>query len=204
MAESVGLDELARRAVDLGADRAASVAAAAVVVDARVGLKCRVPLCSSYGRNLMCPPAVMTGAEIAAVLARYTEALVVQADIPLTQARVDELADGRRYAEAHDEIGRSTSLRESQNRFATIMTALERDAFMGGHRYAAAFAGGECVLCDECVGQGSGEPCRRPFEARPSMEAVGIDVVATAEAAGLSIELPAAEHPAWTGLLLVD
>ena len=43
-----------------------------------------------------------------------------------------------------------------------------------------------------------------PFEARPSMEAVGIDVVATAEAAGLSVELPAEDHPAWTGLLLID
>ena len=36
------------------------------------------------------------------------------------------------------------------------------------------------------------------------MEAVGIDVVATAEAAGLSVELPANDHPAWTGLLLID
>jgi predicted metal-binding protein len=36
------------------------------------------------------------------------------------------------------------------------------------------------------------------------MEAVGIDVVATAEAAGLVIELPADEHPAWTGLVLID
>ena len=50
----------------------------------------------------------------------------------------------------------------------------------------------------------SAEQCRHPFEARPSMEAVGIDVVATAEAAGLSVELPAEDHPAWTGLLLID
>ena len=68
------------------------------------------------------------------------------------------------------------------------MTDLERTAFKLGYRYAAAFSGGECVLCDECVGQASGEQCRHPFEARPSMEAVGIDVVATAEAAGLSVE----------------
>ena len=36
------------------------------------------------------------------------------------------------------------------------------------------------------------------------MEAVGIDVVATAAAAGLTVELPAEDHPAWTGLLLID
>jgi len=54
-----------------------------------------------------------------------------------------------------------------------------------------------------CAGV-DGQPCNHPFEARPSMEAVGIDVVATAAAAGLAIELPAAEHPRWTGLLLID
>ena len=108
------------------------------------------------------------------------------------------------YAEAKTDADQIDGLRESQNRFAHLMTDLEREAFKLGYRYAAAFSGGECVLCDECVGQTSGEACRHPFEARPSMEAVGIDVVATAEAAGLSVELPAEEHPSWTGLLLID
>jgi predicted metal-binding protein len=83
------------------------------------------------------------------------------------------------------------------------MSALEAEAFGLGYRFAVALAGGDCVLCDVCVGPG-GEPCRHPFAARPSMEAVGIDVLATAEAAGLPIEMPAAEHPCWTGLLLID
>jgi predicted metal-binding protein len=128
----------------------------------------------------------------------------VQLDIPLTQGCVDERLEGRDYAEAHEDAGAIAGLRESQNTFARLMTDLERGAFKMGYRFAAAFSGGECVLCDECVGQASGEACRHPFEARPSMEAVGIDVVATAEAAGLSVELPAADHPAWTGLLLID
>ena len=94
-------------------------------------------------------------------------------------------------------------VKSSQAAFAALMTALEREAFGLGYRFAAAFAGGECVLCDECVGQGSGEPCRHPFEARPSAEALGVDLVATAAAAGLDIEFPAAEHARWTGLLLL-
>jgi predicted metal-binding protein len=36
------------------------------------------------------------------------------------------------------------------------------------------------------------------------MEAVGIDVVATARAAGLDVELPAVDRPSWTGMLLID
>ena len=198
------LQALVAEAEGLGADRAAPLPAVAVVVDERVNLKCRVPLCSGYGHNLMCPPAVMPADETRGVLRRYSDALVVQLDIPLTQAAVDEQLEGRTYAEAKADAGGVEGLRESQNRFAHLMTDLERAAFKLGYRYAAAFSGGECVLCDECVGQASGEACRHPFEARPSMEAVGIDVVATAAAAGLHVELPAAEHPAWTGLLLID
>ena len=147
---------------------------------------------------------VASAVETREVLARYGDVLVVQQDIPLTQDRVDAQLAGRTYAQARSDAERVEGLRRSQNRFARLMTDLERAAFKMGYRYAAAFSGGECVLCEECVGQASGEPCRHPFEARPSMEAVGIDVVATAVAAGLSVELPAEDHPAWTGLLLID
>ena len=204
MADAMHLQRLIAEAEDLGANRAAPLPAAAVVVDDRVNLKCRVPLCSGYGHNLMCPPAVMAADETRGVLRKYGDTLVVQLDIPLTQDCVDEQLDGKSHAESHSDGAQLEGLRESQSAFANLMTDLEKAAFKLGYRYAAAFSGGECVLCEECVGQASGERCRHPFEARPSMEAVGIDVVATAEAAGLSVELPADEHPAWTGLLLID
>ncbi len=195
---------LAERARALGADRVAPLPAAGVVIDERVRLKCLVPRCSSYGRNLMCPPAVPAPDELRAALRRYTQALVVQQPIPVAQAAVDEAFAGRTYAEAHAAGDAGVGgVAESQAAFAALMTALEREAFGLGYRFAAAFAGGECVLCEECVGQGSGEPCRHPFEARPSAEALGVDLVATAAAAGLDIEFPAAEHARWTGLLLL-
>jgi predicted metal-binding protein len=196
--------ELCAEARALGADAAAPLAAGGVIVADRVRLKCRVPLCSSYGRNLMCPPNVGEPAEMRAILAEYRLALVVQQAIPATQAEVTDRFGGRTYAEAHAEPGYEPVAGDSQNRFAALMTALEAAAFKRGLRFAAAFSGGDCVLCPECVGQGSGEPCRHPFAARPSMEAVGIDVVATAAHAGLAVELPAVDHPCWTGLLLLD
>ena len=221
------IQAIVARARELGADRAAPLPARAVVVDERVNFKCRVPLCSHYGVNLMCPPNVPTPAETRGALARYSDTLVVQRDIPLTQDAVDEALAGMGYAEANAVRGSApeapagadapaavavagpqtaayeASLADSQNEFARLMTALESAAFKMGYRFATAFAGGDCVLCDVCVGK-DGEACRHPFEARPSMEAVGIDVVATAEAAGLAIEMPAAERPCWTGLLLID
>ena len=216
MADALHIQQMVARARALGAGSAAPLPARAVVVDERVNFKCRVPLCASYGVNLMCPPNTPTAAETRTALARYSDTLVVQLDIPLTQAAVDEALDGMGYAEAQaPDAGAisagaaaqtpsyETALRDSQNEFARLMTALEAEAFKMGYRFAAAFAGGDCVLCDVCAGAG-GETCLHPFEARPSMEAVGIDVVATAEAAGLTIELPADEHPRWTGLLLID
>ena len=209
------MKHLIDRAHALGADRAAPLPAASVVVDERVRLKCRVPRCSSYGRNLMCPPHVPGPDETRAALARYSDVLLVQQDIPVTQAQVDDALEGKTYAEsrAGDGAGSAASggngggcdneIVVSQNAFAKLMSALESEAFKLGYRFAAAFAGGDCVLCEVCEGIEDGV-CRHPFEARPSAEAVGVDVIATARAAGLDIEMPAVDCASWTGMLLID
>jgi predicted metal-binding protein len=224
LAEALHLQHMVSRARALGADAAAPLPARAVVVDERVALKCRVPLCGHYGVNLMCPPHVPTPAETREALKRYSDTLVVQQEIPLSQEAVDEAlaaearaeseggggpapeapdGDAGAASQAGDGAGYEESLRASQNRFAELMSALEAEAYRMGYRFAAAFAGGDCVLCDVCAGA-TGEPCNRPGEARPSMEAVGIDVVATAHEAGLALEVPAGDTPRWTGLLLID
>ena len=213
MAEAWHVKHLIDRAHALGADRAAPLPAGSVVVDERVRLKCRVPRCSSYGRNLMCPPHVPGPDETRGALARYDDVLLVQQDIGVTQAQMDLALDGMTYAEsrASDALGVhgtraadcENEIVASQNAFAGLMSALEAEAFKLGYRFAAAFAGGECVLCEVCAGVDDGV-CRHPFEARPSAEAVGIDVVATARAAGLDIEMPAVDRPSWTGMLLID
>jgi predicted metal-binding protein len=64
--------------------------------------------------------------------------------------------------------------------------------------------GGVCMLCHECAGVGPGKACRRPYEARPSLEGVGIDVIKTAAQAGLPFELPPKEEIVWSGLILID
>jgi predicted metal-binding protein len=89
-------------------------------------------------------------------------------------------------------------------RLVDAIGRLEADAQGMGYRFAVGLSGGSCRLCEKCVGQSSGQPCRHPFEARPAMEAVGIDVVETARSAGVPFEFPARENPVLTGLLLVD
>lgn len=85
-----------------------------------------------------------------------------------------------------------------------IVNQVEKAAYDMGFRFAAGFIGGACRLCPECVGVGSQTPCRYPYRARPSMEAMGIDVCATLANVGLAIEFPPKKEVLWTGLILVE
>lgn len=64
-----------------------------------------------------------------------------------------------------------------------IVADLERELFLAGHYRAFAFGSGPCDLCDEC----NLRFCTHPHEARPAMEAAGIDVYATARNHGFPI-----------------
>jgi predicted metal-binding protein len=57
-----------------------------------------------------------------------------------------------------------------------IIVKLEREIFLAGYYKALGFGSGPCHLCKECPEEG----CKHPGKARPSMEACGIDVYATA------------------------
>lgn len=61
-----------------------------------------------------------------------------------------------------------------------------RMAVADGFYKAIAFGTGPCMQCADC----SVADCPRPASVAPSMEACGIDVVATVRAAGLPIEVP--------------
>ena len=63
---------------------------------------------------------------------------------------------------------------------------LERDAFKRGYVFATAFFAGRCMLCEECNVE-NGE-CRNPTMSRPSAEAMGINLLKTAENAGMSLK----------------
>jgi predicted metal-binding protein len=84
-----------------------------------------------------------------------------------------------------------------------IVAALEREAFLSGYYKAFAMGSGPCHLCDVCDLEGG---CRHPYQARPSMEACGIDVYRTARTAGFPIEV-VRDHTCpqnYYGLLLLD
>ncbi|HUT64313.1 MAG TPA: DUF2284 domain-containing protein, partial [Anaerolineae bacterium] len=61
-----------------GATEVKEIRVADVIVDERVRLKCRVPLCDSYNKNLTCPPYVPSVDEFRKALSLYSKAILVQ------------------------------------------------------------------------------------------------------------------------------
>jgi len=82
-----------------------------------------------------------------------------------------------------------------------ITYQIEMEAFYYGHHFAFALA--ECYLCETCVFP---EPCKFPAKARPSMQALGIDVYATVKKLGLPIKILKSmdETPNYYGLVLLE
>lgn len=91
---------------------------------------------------------------------------------------------------------KQTNLRE-------LVVNLEREAFLSGYYRAFAMGSGPCHLCDVCNLQ---ERCKHPRQARPAMEACGIDVYKTARTADFPIDVVEDyDSPQnYYGLLLLD
>lgn len=174
--------------MEQGASAAMLIDATDIVVDDRVRLKCLVPLCDSYGRNLMCPPYVSSVAEFREAIKNYRQAIILQVSAPLKE--------GYENVPSDDVFLPAKKLHE-------LVNIGEKEAFSVGFRFAAGFIGGCCRLCEECAMIQGSRTCRFPFKARPSMEAMGIDVMATVENAGLTLSFPITNQVTWTGLILL-
>jgi len=160
-----------------------------IVVDERVRLKCQIPLCDTYGRNLMCPPNLPSVEDFRKALSRFSEAILLQVSAPIPQQSGGKLSE--------DVFVPAKKLHE-------LVNMGEKMAFEGGLHFATGLIGGCCRLCEECVAVQGETKCRFPFKARPSMEAMGIDVFSTLEKVGLPVSgLPVKNRVTWTGLILI-
>ena len=182
-------DGLSAALKEQGASAVAAISISDIAVDERVRLKCQVPVCRNYRKNLMCPPYLPTVAEFREVLKRYSRAVLIQISYAWTNSKADKSSE--------DLIFTAKKLHDLVN-FA------EKKAFAEGFSFAAGFIGGRCRLCDECVVVEGSQICRHPFQARPSMEAMGIDVLKTTKSAGWPVTFPITDRVTVTGLVLLD
>ncbi len=214
------LKSLEAFAIEKGAGRAKIFSARKVVVDDRVRMKCQIPRCPHYGIGLNCPPNVPTVDEFRRSLALYTSALLIQTVSPIgvemNSYERKEVLDFFKGKEAlsgksnnNMEEGEEKDRRKDfdNTRFAAvklhkIINETELKAMSLGFYYSLGLIGGDCMLCSSCTGVGS--PCRRPYESRPAIEGLGVDVISTSRNAGLPFDMPPVSEIVWTGLILVD
>ncbi|MCR4441088.1 MAG: DUF2284 domain-containing protein [Peptococcaceae bacterium] len=164
---------LQEEALKLGCERAQLIWAEEVVFDPRVTLKCRQNLCSHYGKNFMCPPFVPTSEEFKTGASKYRLALLV--------VKEQEIEAGLSNKEK-DKAFKRLSLE-----ILGILTTLEKKALEMGFSLSLGLGGGNCKLCEICGAKLGAESCNKPAEARPSMEAAGIDVMETCRRAQVPV-----------------
>jgi len=102
-----------------------------------------------------------------------------------------------------DEYQRAIFFESPDGKTKEIAVGLERELFLAGHYKAFGLGAGPCPLCETCAFE---EGCRHPDQARPAMEACGIDVFATARKHGFTLEVARGrEDPQhYFGLVLIE
>jgi len=115
--------------------------------------------CRGFGMGLCCPPYTPTPEVTRKVIDSYEKAILLHG----------RLKKGER----------AKGLNEN-------MVRLEIEIFLDGYYKAWSMGSGPCRLCKECDPNGL---CKHGYEARPSLEACGIDVFKTARDNGFPIEV---------------
>ena len=160
------LEEYKRKSIELGASRAKIIGTDKIQVDDRVILKCQIPRCFGYGVGAHCPPNTLKPAELRKHLENYSWAIFFTIDVP-PEVIIRDKATIKERVDVYQKVYK-------------IVSDIESAAFYDGHYLAFGFAAGSCrhTFCgleDNCLAM-EGKKCRFSLRARPSMEAVGIDV----------------------------
>lgn len=171
------LERYKEKALESGASRVKIVTTDEIPVDERVTLKCQVPRCFGYGVSANCPPNTLKPAELRTYLEMYKWAVFFVVDVP-SEIIVRDKATIKERVAAYQDVYK-------------IVTDIESMAFYDGHYLAFGFGAGSCrhtfcALQEDCQAM-KGNKCRFSLRARPSMEAVGIDVYKMVASAGWDI-----------------
>lgn len=136
-----------------------------IVVCQWVRMKCLYG-CDEYGATASCPPNVPSVSECERFFREYREAVVFHLE---------------------------KKVRRPEDRFAWTrkvnlrLLKLEREIFLSGYEKAFLLFLDSCNICPECPGKR--EECKAPEMARPTPEAMSVDVFATVHPMGYPIEV---------------
>lgn len=208
------LEDILQLALDNGMDRAKIIPTGLIVIEKRAQLKCLIPRCTSYGKSHTCPPHMPDTAEVREFVGDYRNAIFMQVDGSLEADGTSDLLR-RDYNWCY----------KSVYKLHEALHNCEVRAFDLGYNLAAGLGGGDCRWCEILAGGieaygdnallhanaggcqcASDNPCIQEYRARPALEAMSINVLATARNAGLPFYFSGKEEDriTWNAVLLVD
>ncbi len=141
-----------------------------IVVSQWVRMKCRYG-CDEYGHNAACPPNAPSIPECERFFREYKDIAVFH-----FSKKVDKPEDRHDWTK----------------RVCSELLKLERDIFLSGHRKAFLLFLDSCHFCADCASQRVA--CKLPKMARPTPEALGMDVFTTVRQIGYPIEVLSEYH----------
>jgi predicted metal-binding protein len=167
------LNGLKEKATKIGASDATIIDTAIIPIEDAIIEYCKKPLCASYGKSAHCPPHAPKPAEARKLLKSFQKALLFKIGVATKVLMTDE----------SNEAFRKTY---------EIASELEAAAQKAGFVRTKGLAAGSClpVFCkkNKCQVVEEGKKCRFPSLARPSMEAVGINVFKLVQDVGWEIQ----------------
>ncbi|MFB0564161.1 MAG: DUF2284 domain-containing protein [Candidatus Aminicenantaceae bacterium] len=134
-----------------------------IIVARWVRMKC-IFGCNEYGKTASCPPNLPSFSECEKFFKEYREAVVFH-----LEKKVDKPEDRFPWA-------RKINLK---------LLKLEKEVFILGHEKAFLLFLDSCNICEECPGRKS--DCKEPKLARPTPEAMCVDVYSTVRQLGYPI-----------------
>lgn len=178
------MDELILFAKELGIASFQEFDPAVLVPEEWIRNLCKEDKCGNYGKNYMCPPYAGSIGEIKEKLARYEKGVLFQ------------------HSRQVDVKGNRKGVEESKVYFHEKVLQLEDFLNGRGIKDLWGMVGGSCTLCGECYAR-VGKPCPHPEKARPSLESLGIAIMALLEGFGLDAEFQP-DRITWTGCILFN
>jgi len=136
-----------------------------IVVAQWVRTKCMFG-CPEYGNAACCPPNVPGVEECERFFFEYSQAVIFH-----FEQKVKKPEDRHKWTK----------------KVNTGLSRLEREIFLAGYERTFLLFMDSCGLCKECSGKR--ERCKVPHQARPSPEAMAVDVFSTVRQFGFSIEV---------------
>ena len=136
-----------------------------IVVAQWVRMKCMFG-CGHYGKGAACPPQTPSVADCQQFFSEYGDAILLH-----FEGQMENPEDRHAWSA----------------KINAKLVKLEREIFLAGYERAFMLFMDSCSFCKVCTGQR--ETCEQPRMARPSPEAMAVDVFTTARQSGFDINV---------------